>query len=146
MGAAHRSIVSWRMRLASPPAQVCELLADEAGRPHVGSSIEIEAGTDLAAILSRGAIVEGAALDREPPYRFTVRDVDGGVTTCDIADDAVGGSELVLTDVGIAGEDRTDVLAAWVAALSAIKATVDFTLDLHARGQLRNWFPGYAEH
>jgi hypothetical protein len=146
MGLQHQSIVSWRLRLASPPVQVCELLADEAGRPRFRSELEIEPGMDLAAILSRGAVWEDADVDREPPYRFTVRYATGGVTTCDVADDGAGGSEVVVTDVGTVGEDRTDVLAAWVAALSAIKATVDFTLDLHTRDQLRTWFPDYAEH
>lgn len=146
MGLQHRSVVSWRLGLASPPLHVCELLEDEAGRPRFRSELEPEPGMDLAAILSRGAAWEDADFDGEPPYRFTVRYPTGGVTTCDVADDGAGGSDVTVTDVGTAGEDRTDVVAAWVASLSAIKATVDFTLDLHTRDQLRTWFPGYAEH
>jgi len=53
---------------------------------------------------------------------------------------------LTLTDQGVPPENRTEVIAGWVSVLMALKASVDFGIDLRNHDPNRTWDEGYAEN
>ena len=71
-----------------------------------------------------------------------------GNTTASFAlqDDGQGGTDLTLTDTGVSPQDRTEVIAGWVSVLMALKAAVDFGVDLRAHDPERNWESGFVEN
>jgi hypothetical protein len=57
-----------------------------------------------------------------------------------------GGTGLTLTDTGVSPLDRTEVIAGWVSVLMALKAAVDFGVDLRTHDPMRNWDSGFVEN
>jgi hypothetical protein len=57
-----------------------------------------------------------------------------------------GQTELYLTDENVPPADRSEVIAGWVSVLMALKAAVDFNVDLRNHDPQRTWAQGYAEN
>ena len=52
----------------------------------------------------------------------------------------------MLTDAGVPAADRVEVTAGWVSVLMALKAAVDFSVDLRNHDPLRTWDQGFVEN
>jgi hypothetical protein len=89
---------------------------------------------------------KGKILEKEPPHKFKVEYYGGSITTFELNHDGSGGTDLTLTDQGIPAQDRTEVIAGWVSVLMALKASVDFGIDLRNHDPMRTWDQGYAEN
>ena len=63
-----------------------------------------------------------------------------------LEDDGAGGTDLTLTDEGVPEADHAEVLAGWVSVLMALKAAVDFGVDLRNHDPARSWDQGYADN
>ena len=88
---------------------------------------------------------------RQNPRAPSAPPVPGGVlrhsvTTFELADDGRGGTDLTLTDAGVSAEDRTEVIAGWISVLLALKAAVDFDIDLRNHDLNRTWDQGFVEN
>ncbi len=70
----------------------------------------------------------------------------GSVAAFEIQDDGQGGTDLILTDTGVPPEDRSEVIAGWASVLMALKAAVDFGIDLRGHDPARHWDQGYVEN
>jgi hypothetical protein len=68
------------------------------------------------------------------------------VVAFELEQDGQGGTDLTLTDTGVPSESRTEVIAGWVSVLLALKATVDFGVDLRTHDADRHWDVGYADN
>ena len=55
-------------------------------------------------------------------------------------------SKMHQLGVGVPEADRVDVTAGWVSVLLALKAAVDFGVDLRNHDPQRSWEHGYAEN
>jgi hypothetical protein len=51
-----------------------------------------------------------------------------------------------LTDEGVKPADVCEVTAGWVSVLMALKAAVDFGIDLRNHDPARAWAAGYADN
>jgi len=80
------------------------------------------------------------------PRKFGVEYFGGSRATFTLDDDGVGGTDLTLTDEGVPPEDRCEVIAGWVSVLLALKAAVDFSVDLRNHGPARTWEQGFADN
>ena len=60
--------------------------------------------------------------------------------------DGSGGADLTLTDQGISAADRVEVISGWVSVLMALKASVDFGIDLRNHDPKRTWDQDYVEN
>jgi hypothetical protein len=145
VGVAFRAAVSvivWRLHLASPPALVYDFLGPDESHSYFWAVSESEphlAHTD-------GSLWHNATVEREPQRRLALHYVGGSVTTFDLVDDGDGGTFLQLTDMGAPAEDRTGVIAGWIALLLALKATVDFSANLGGHDAAWSRAMGGAEH
>ena len=64
----------------------------------------------------------------------------------DLESDAMDGTDMQVTCVGVKEEDKRQIAAGWVSWLMAMKAAVDFGVDLRNHDAERTWFDGYADN
>lgn len=81
---------------------------------------------------------------REPPHVFAV-DYLGGIARFELAPDAAGGTELLLTREGVAEAERQEVHAGWLNVLFPLKAWVLHGVNLRNHDDRRSWGQGYAD-
>jgi hypothetical protein len=78
--------------------------------------------------------------------RFSLTYYGGTTTTFTLTPDGNGGTDVLLTDEGIADGDVHEVLPGWVSVLMALKAYVQFGVDLRNHDPARTWDDGYADN
>jgi len=145
-GPADPTTVRWRIHLASPPEKVYEFLATDAGRARFWAESAVEEGGHINFTFPNGWTWRGQILESTPAHRFSLIYFGGTTTTFELAGDGRGGTDLTLTDEGIAAEDWAEVYAGWVSVLLALKAVADFGVDLRNHDAERSWDKGYANN
>lgn len=138
--------VHWQLHLASPVSKVYAALATDAGRASFWAESAEEREGVIHFVFPNGATWAGRILEATPPQRFAVEYYGGSVARFVLAEDGAGGTELILTDTGVPPEDRAEVTAGWVSVLLALKAAVDFGVDLRNHDPKRSWDTGYVEN
>ena len=138
--------IRWHLHLRSPIDSVYATLATDAGRASFWAESAAERDGVIHFVFPGGLTWDGPVLEATPPHRFAVRYYGNSTATFTLADDGRGGTDLTLTDAGVPMPDREEVIAGWVSVLLALKAAVDFGVDLRAHDPERNWDSGYAEN
>jgi uncharacterized protein YndB with AHSA1/START domain len=136
----------WRLHLSSPPAKVYPFLATADGRARFWAKSATESGDVITFNFSNGLVAQGRILEQTPPHRFVVEYLGGTVVTFTLAADGRGGTDLTLTDSGVGAEWYAETLAGWVSVLLALKAAVDFGVDLRNHDAGRTWDQGYCDN
>lgn len=139
-------LVQWRIHFQSSPSKVYSFLSTNNGRARFWAEQAIEEEGYIAFRFPGGQFWRGRILVQEPPHRFSVEYYGGTTTTFTLQDDGKGGTDLSLTDEGITAEDYAEVNAGWVSVLMALKAAVDFGIDLRNHDPERTWEQGYANN
>ena len=106
--------IEWRLHLAASPATVHRMLATDDGRARFWAESAVERDGAITFAFSDGQTWRGTILADEPPHRFAVVYFGGSTTTFVLADDGAGGTDLRLTDAGVAPADRLETTAGWV--------------------------------
>jgi uncharacterized protein YndB with AHSA1/START domain len=140
------AVIRWNLHLSSPPSTVFNFLATDAGRARWWAESAIETDGVIHFVFPNGAEWRGRILESKPPHLFRVEYYGGSRTTFELTDDSQGGTDLTLTDEGVPAEDRNEVIAGWVSVLMALKAAVNFGVDLRNHDPQRSWDQGYAEN
>lgn len=138
--------IRWRLHLHSSVEEVYAALASDEGRAAFWAESAEEQEGVIHFVFPNGATWQGRILEAAPPYIFAVEYYGGSVARFTLADDGAGGTELNLTDTGVAEADRAEVPAGWVSVLLALKAAVDYGVDLRNHDPKRTWDQGYAEN
>jgi len=139
-------LIRWKLHLKSSPQTVHQTLATNAGRASFWAKAAVEQNGAIHFIFPNQAEWKGRILENDPPRKFKVEYYGGSITTFELESDGKGGTDLTLTDQGIPAEDRVEVIAGWVSVLMALKASVDFGVDLRNHDPNRTWDEGYAEN
>ena len=87
----------------------------------------------------------GRILRRDPPHRFEL-EYFGTVVRFRVEDDGEGGTDLGLVAEVPDEASRMEFAAGWVSVLLAMKAAVDFDVDLRNHDPERTWSQGYADN
>jgi uncharacterized protein YndB with AHSA1/START domain len=140
------NIIRWRIHLSTPPAHVYQLLASDAGRASFWAESAIERDGAIDWVFPGGQTWRGTIIEHQPPERFAVEYYGGSTATFELADDGAGGTDLALTDAGVASEDRGEVIAGWVSVLMALKAAADHNVDLRNHDAGRTWEQGFVDN
>jgi len=140
------SIICWKIHLKSSPQIVYGKLSTNEGRAAFWAESAIEQDEIIHFIFPNQAEWKGKILEKNPPRKFKVEYYGGSITTFELESDGVNGTDLILTDQGVPQEDRVEVIAGWVSVLMALKASVDFGVDLRTHDPKRTWDEGYAEN
>ncbi len=140
------SVIRWRVHMRSPPSAVFELLSSDAGRARFWAESARETSGRIDFRFPDGQTWRGRVLAREPPRRLSVKYVGGSTASFLLEDDGQGGTDLTLTDSGVKAEWRAEVVAGWISVLIALKAAVDFGVDLRNHDPQRTWDQAFAEN
>jgi uncharacterized protein YndB with AHSA1/START domain len=137
--------IRWRVHLRTPPDRVYGALATATGRERFWASSATEEGGTIAFQFGSGQTLRSRVLERDPPTRFALTYFGDSRVRFDLAPDGAGGTDLSLTETGVPAGDVLDNLAGWVSVLLALKAAVDFGVDLRNSDPARRWEDGYVD-
>ncbi len=138
--------IRWRVHLHAPPAVVHRMLSTDEGRARFWAEAAIEDNDAIVFTFPNGDVWRGDILEDIPPHRYAVRYYGGCHVTFSLSGDGADGTDLTLTDVGEPAGWRTEVIAGWVSVLLALKAAVDFGVDLRNHNPGRTWDEGFADN
>jgi hypothetical protein len=139
-------VIRWKLHLTSTPQAVYEKLSTDVGRATFWAESALERDGFIHFVFSNQAEWKGRILESNPPYIFKVEYYGGSMTTFELYPNDVKGTDLVLTDQGVPEDDRAEVIAGWVSVLMALKASVDFGVDLRNHDPQRTWDEDYVEN
>jgi len=140
------NLIRWKLHLKSSPEVVYRILSTDDGRASFWAESAVEQDGVIHFVFPNQAAWDGGALEKEMPQKFTVKYYGGSITNFELNSDGSGGTDLMLTDQDVPEEDRAEVIAGWVSVLMALKASVDFGIDLRNHDLHRTWDEGYAEN
>ncbi|MDH3944973.1 MAG: SRPBCC domain-containing protein [Anaerolineae bacterium] len=138
-------IITWRLHLTSSPEEVYPMLSTDEGRARFWAETAVEEDGYIEFQFVNDFEWRGKILDAVPGERFQV-EYFGSITTFELESDGRGGTDLTLTDEGVLPEHRTQVIAGWVSVLMALKAAVDFNVDLRNHDPTRSWSQGFVDN
>ena len=138
--------ITYRLHLRSSPADVFEMLVTERGRARFWAEAAPETDGCIDFSFPNGQKWRAKILNATANRQLQIEYIDNSVTTIDLTDDGYGGTELVLTDAGVASDARTEVMAGWVSVLMSLKGAVDLGIDLRNHDPERTWDRGYVEN
>ena len=138
--------IRWRLHLSSPPTEVFQALATDAGRAGFWAESAVEHDGVIHFLFPNGVRWQGRIIEAIPPTYFAVDYLGHSTTAFALEEDGYGGTDLTLTDTNVPTTYRTEVIAGWVSVLLALKAAVDFGVDLRNHDPQRNWDQGYVEN
>lgn len=145
-GDLENGVIRWRLHLHSPPERVHAMLATDAGRAGFWAESAVEEEGIVAFVFPNGERWRGRILEARAPHRFALEYIGGSTVTFDLEEDGSGGTDLTLLDRGVAPGEQEEVRAGWVSVLLALKARVDFGVDLRNHDPARSWSTGYVDN
>ena len=140
------SLIRWKLHLTSSPEHVYQKLTTDEGRASFWAESANEQDGNIYFVFPNRAKWKGRIQESVPPRKFKVEYYGGSNTIFELSPDGSGGTDLALTDQGVPAEDRIEVSAGWVSVLMALKASVDFGIDLRNHDPRRTWDDGYADN
>lgn len=138
--------IRWRLHLQSPVTKVYQALATDSGRASFWAESANEEFGVIHFIFPNQVTWDARILQADPPHTYAVEYYGHSVATFTLAEDGQGGTDLTLTDSDVPAVDRTEVIAGWVSVLMALKAAVDFGIDLRTHDPNRHWDNGFVEN
>jgi len=137
--------IQWKLHFRSSPERVYEALATDAGRRQYWAESAAETDGRLHYVFLNGVEDIGTVLERVPGRKFKVTYFNWTVTF-ELAADGATGTDMTMTCVGVPESSKEEITAGWVSWLMAMKAAVDFQVDLRNHDPERTWFSGYADN
>ncbi len=137
--------IQWRIHMISPPRKVFAALATERGRKAFWAAEAPEHDGVIHFMFANGMAFESKVLECQTPSRFTVEYFGGSRAEFQLIDDGAGGTDLTMTESKVPEENRLIHLSGWIPVLLALKAAVDFSVDLRNNDPGRTWEDGYVD-
>lgn len=140
------SIIQWHVHFNSSPEEVYAFVSTDSGRARFWAESAKQVKNKIHFSFPNGLIWEGEILEAVPPRRYIIRYLGGSIVTFEIEPAGDQGTDLTLTDKGVDPVYRCEVIAGWVSVLMALKAAVDFSIDLRNHDPRRTWDKGFADN
>jgi uncharacterized protein YndB with AHSA1/START domain len=139
-------VLRWKTHFKSAPAAVYQALATAQGRESYWSESSQELDGIIHFEVPGGLSSQGRILERLAARRF-VTEYFGWTVEFDLQPDGSGtGTDLSMTCRNMPEKDRMEIAAGWVSVLMAMKAAVDFGVDLRNHDEHRTWWQGYLDN
>lgn len=132
--------------MKAAPAAVYDLIATPSGRRRFWAESAEERDGTIEFRFSNGAAWRGRVLERDRPRHFAVEYFGGSRVAFQLSDDGDGGTDLTLTETGVAPAEWAENHAGWVSVLLALKAVADFGADLRNHDPARSWDAGFVDN
>ena len=136
--------VNWRLHCRSSPEAVFELISSDAGRERFWSETSRASGNGFQLTFPDGTEELCTIRESIAPSRLAFS-YFGSEVTIELVSDGAGGTDLTLTNSGIAEADYEEVHAGWLSVLLPLKAAVDFAIDLRNHDPARTWRQGFVD-
>jgi uncharacterized protein YndB with AHSA1/START domain len=137
--------IEWRVHLSSPPDAAFDLWTSDSGRERFWAerSERSEDGFTLGFSNGQSLRVEVEASER--PRRFGFRYFGGSQVTVELEPDGAGGCDLTLREEAPPPHEHLENYAGWIPVLLAMKAALDFEVDLRSHDPTRSWERRYVD-
>jgi uncharacterized protein YndB with AHSA1/START domain len=139
------NLIRWRLHLKSPPDQIFKILTTNEGRARFWAESTSEEDGHILFHFPNRLEWRAKILGERPPTHFSLNYFDSE-TSFELLDDGAGGTDLTLIDRDVSSKYREEVVAGWVSVLLALKAAVDFNIDLRNHDPDRTWDQGYCNN
>lgn len=135
--------IAWRLHLRASPEEAYEWLATASGRARFWAEAAPEEEGRIVFTFLDGTVERAALGERVPGRRFELT-YFGSPTRFELASDGKGGCDLTLRATAVPEAEAAEVAAGWVSVLMAMKAAIDFGVDLRTHDPDRSWRQGYV--
>lgn len=136
--------IRWRMHIPASPERVHRALDSDEGRSSFWAESAVETEGHIEFRFVNGSIYRSKILATDAPTLFEI-DYLGGPVRFELSSDGAGGTDLLLTQEGIAPDEWNEVHAGWLNVLFPLKAHVAYGVDLRNHDPVRSWDDGYAD-
>ena len=138
-------VIRWEMHFHSPPDKVYEALATAEGRAkYWAESAEEDNGVIEFNILGYPPF-NGKVLETIPGKMYKI-EYFGSEITFNLHSDQSSGTDMELNATNVNESMKYEMTAGWVSVLMAMKAAVDFGVDLRNHDEKRTWTQGFADN
>jgi uncharacterized protein YndB with AHSA1/START domain len=128
--------ITWRLHLKSPPRTVHAMLTTDTGRQRFWAEKSIEKDGQIDFRFIDGMTLTCRILENNPSKRFTFEYFGGSIVTIELTDDGAGGTDLTLHAQRVRYAEEWP---GWVSVLLALKAAVDYSIDIRNHDVERTW-------
>ena len=136
--------IRWRLHTNSSSQSVFQLLDTDSGRASFWAESAVERRGVIHFEFINGMTYHAAILEREVGRLWKIDYFDSTVQfVLDQAD--TGGTDITLTNTGVAEQDRCEVSAGWLNVLLPLKAAADHGVDLRTHDPNRTWDLGFVD-
>lgn len=142
---ANSNTISWNIHFRSGQQKVFDALATDAGRAKYWAESTEEKDGHITFHIYNYPSVRGKILAKEPPYLFEL-EYFGTRVRFELQSDGRDGTILHLHAEVDDNALREEMTAGWVSVLMAMKAAVDFDVDLRNHDPNRAWAQGFADN
>lgn len=136
--------IRWRMHLPVPPDRIYAALDSDEGRAAFWAESAVERENLIDFRFVNGNTCQARVLRRQRPAVWAI-EYFGGEARFDLTNDGRGGTDLLLTHVGIGSDDWNEVHAGWLNVLFPLKAWLVHGVDIRNHDPTRTWDQGYAD-
>ena len=137
--------IIWRVHFRSTPIEVYEYLALSEKRKLYWAESAEERGSVIHYRFLNGIEDSGRILERDPGRLYRV-EYFGSDVTFELSSCESNGCDMTVTCENVNKGDRCEIAAGWVSWLLAMKAAVDFGVDLRNHDRNRTWSDGFADN
>ncbi len=137
--------IRWRVHLHSSPKRVYEVLSTGEGRARFWASSAPERDGVVHFTFPNRVTHRGRVLEEEPPTCFALEYFGGSRVQFDLVPDGEGGTDLTMTESAVPSAHYAVHVPGWIPVLLALKAAVDFSVDLRNHDEHRTWEAGYVD-
>ncbi len=136
--------IEWRLLLKTDPTTVFQFINSVQGRESFWAESALEADGFINFTFINGQEYQSQILVRNEPTEFRIEYFDTIVSMhfrpCE------GGTELHLINTNVPEEEFADMYAGWVSVLMALKASVDYNIDLRNHDNQHSWDQKFVEN
>lgn len=137
--------IRYKLHLNADINTVFEALSTDNGRATFWAESAIEDDGYITFNILNYEAYKAKIIESSPPTRFSLN-YFGTIVTFDLDSDEQGGTDLSMTAAGCSDSIKFEMSAGWVSVLLAMKAAVDFGVDLRNHDKERAWEQGYVDN
>lgn len=137
--------IIWRLHLHSGVSKVYDALDSDGGRASFWAERAIEKDGSIHFEFINGEKYISKIIRRERPHRFELDYFESRVVF-ELQSNEKGGTDVTMTNEGVSEQDYQTVYAGWLSVLFALKAYVDFGIDIRNHDATRTWDQGFIEN
>lgn len=138
--------IVWKIHFRSSRAKVYKFISTDKGRATWWAESAIEKDGKITFEFENSFRWEGKVSARIKNRKFAVNYL-GSTVTFNLSSDGKKGTDLILWHkIPKDNPDRPETAAGWVSVLMAMKAAVDYGVDLRNHDAKRAWIFGYCDN